>query len=761
MFRSFAFSQQTKSVRLFGSLAICLATAFIGLLALSRPASAAAPCVFQAQQNNDFVNIGNWSCGHTPTLGDDVWISAGTTTNLNATSSIIVQSVSVSGTLNVVSGFFEATSSATIILQGTVTSTSGIMRFNTVSSTGNFGTGTGTIHASSTIQNNGTFDVGGGAVTSTGSFTNASTTRSGSGNLTFQADFTNTGTFTAAGGLVRVMGAIDQSIAGVLYNRFFSSKTGGVATFAASTTILTTLTADGVGGTLSGGATALTVVATSTILSGASVSSTSGALVFTGDVTSTGQLGSVSGNQLFSGLLQNNGTFGIGSGTATTTGNLTNATSGVINNNTGVLVMVSNFTNSGTFTAGTGTVRLHNGNAQDIGAATFYKLTVQKTDGTVATMTGNSTVSNAYTLVTGILSVNTRTFTVSGTYTNTGGQVTISSGSIVHASTNAFTESDGTSTSTVQATFTANGSLYVTLTDGDRNLSATNTETMTVTVAATSASGSDSESLTLTETTASSGIFRNTTALPLAYVINATVDNGTLSIHASDTGTATYTDTLDAADITTDTVTLTLSVPTPVATTNTGGPGGGGGSGSVTLFNYTNLATPVAPVSTATNLPLTYAANTLVKLANDGNTATQQDSAVYYYGRDGRRHAFPNDKAYFTWYSDFNQVQIISAADMARMPLGQNVTYRPGVRMVKFATLNNVYAVDAGGLLHWVKTEAIATSLYGSTWNKQIDDINDAFFANYRFGSEINSTADFAPSAVTTAASSIQKDMGF
>lgn len=189
-----------------------------------------------------------------------------------------------------------------------------------------------------------------------------------------------------------------------------------------------------------------------------------------------------------------------------------------------------------------------------------------------------------------------------------------------------------------------------------------------------------------------------------------------------------------------------------------GGSGGGGSSGSLALFNYLSLPSPISTVSI---LPLTFTANSLVKLANDGDPATQQDSAVYYYGRDGHRHAFPNDKVYFTWYSDFSQVQVISATELARMPLGQNVTYRPGVRMVKFTTFSRVYAVDAGGLLRWVKTEDVARALYGPTWNQQIDDISDAFYGNYQFGNDINSAADFNPSTVTAAASSIQMDMGF
>ena len=35
-------------------------------------------------------------------------------------------------------------------------------------------------------------------------------------------------------------------------------------------------------------------------------------------------------------------------------------------------------------------------------------------------------------------------------------------------------------------------------------------------------------------------------------------------------------------------------------------------------------------------------------------------SAVYYIGSDGKRYVFTNDKAYFTWYSDFSSVTTIA-----------------------------------------------------------------------------------------------------
>ncbi len=112
-------------------------------------------------------------------------------------------------------------------------------------------------------------------------------------------------------------------------------------------------------------------------------------------------------------------------------------------------------------------------------------------------------------------------------------------------------------------------------------------------------------------------------------------------------------------------------------------------------------------------------------------------SSVYYCGADGKRYVFVNDKAYFTWYSDFTTVKTISDADMAMIPLGGNITYRPGTRMVKIQSDPKVYAISRGGTLRWVSSEAIAVQLFGADWAKMIDDVSDAFFVNYKIGAQI------------------------
>lgn len=130
-------------------------------------------------------------------------------------------------------------------------------------------------------------------------------------------------------------------------------------------------------------------------------------------------------------------------------------------------------------------------------------------------------------------------------------------------------------------------------------------------------------------------------------------------------------------------------------------------------------------------------------------------TAVYYYGADGKRHAFPNAKVYFTWFANFDAVVTVSPAIMQAIPLGKNVIYKPGARMVKFQTENRVYAVSRTGALRWVPTEALAIALYGMDWNTKIDDIADAFYTNYAFGADITNATDYQASAESTATADI------
>lgn len=149
-----------------------------------------------------------------------------------------------------------------------------------------------------------------------------------------------------------------------------------------------------------------------------------------------------------------------------------------------------------------------------------------------------------------------------------------------------------------------------------------------------------------------------------------------------------------------------------------------------------------ATQSGPTNCP--FSAGKLIKLMDDSNPNTQEDTAVYYVGKDCLRHPFPNANVYFTWYQSFDSVVSVTSAEMSSLPLGKNVIYRPGVRLIKFTTDPKVYAVSKGGILKWITTEDLARVLYGQGWNQMIDDISDAFFTNYVFGAALYHNYDYS-----------------
>lgn len=174
-------------------------------------------------------------------------------------------------------------------------------------------------------------------------------------------------------------------------------------------------------------------------------------------------------------------------------------------------------------------------------------------------------------------------------------------------------------------------------------------------------------------------------------------------------------------------------------------------------------STPPAPTPTPTPTPAAPqgpAAGSLIKLVCAAGAGPDDAcKAVYYVGKDGKRHAFPNSKVYFSWYANFDSVTDVTTQVMGSFMLGKNVTYRPGSKMVKFQTLNNVYAVSKGGVLRWVASEATAIGLYGTDWNTRVDDIPDTFYGNYTFGSDIADAQGFNVTSQLNAAPTIDDSL--
>lgn len=180
------------------------------------------------------------------------------------------------------------------------------------------------------------------------------------------------------------------------------------------------------------------------------------------------------------------------------------------------------------------------------------------------------------------------------------------------------------------------------------------------------------------------------------------------------------------------------------------------------LLTYVVVLTTVAWSIGLFAMPLSVAAAStgdLIKLqCAAGATASDPCKAVYYLGTDSKRYVFPNEKTYKTWYADFSGVKIVSATELASYMIGGNVTYRPGVKLVKITTSPKVYAVAANGTLREIGSEAVAKALYGDSWATMVQDIPDSFWVNYTVGAAISAAGDYDTAAATSAATSISVD---
>ncbi len=155
-----------------------------------------------------------------------------------------------------------------------------------------------------------------------------------------------------------------------------------------------------------------------------------------------------------------------------------------------------------------------------------------------------------------------------------------------------------------------------------------------------------------------------------------------------------------------------------------------------------------------------------------GNLFKSTDlAAVYYYGRDGKRYAFPDEKIYKSWYADFSGVKTVLRAEVLTVPLGGSVRPRPGAKLVQFVSLAadersfvvsdpKVYALERGGTLRWIKTAEVARTLYGALWEQEIVPVLETFFGLYRSGYDINAASNYSPGSAGLAATSIDRDLG-
>ncbi len=123
-----------------------------------------------------------------------------------------------------------------------------------------------------------------------------------------------------------------------------------------------------------------------------------------------------------------------------------------------------------------------------------------------------------------------------------------------------------------------------------------------------------------------------------------------------------------------------------------------------------------------------------------GDLVKGPNSDAVYYINGSNKHVFPDRKTYLTWYTNFNAVKKVTVAELDQFTTGAPVAYRPGTKLVTHPNTAKVYAVEPGGGLRWLPSEAAAVALYGNDWAKWVNDVHELTFGNYTIGSDLTST---------------------
>ena len=110
------------------------------------------------------------------------------------------------------------------------------------------------------------------------------------------------------------------------------------------------------------------------------------------------------------------------------------------------------------------------------------------------------------------------------------------------------------------------------------------------------------------------------------------------------------------------------------------------------------------------------------------------DSAVYYIDADDVKHVFPNESTYKSWYRDFSTVKTVTQTEISAFTRGSNITVRPGTKLITSPDEITVYAVEPGGVLKSIVSEANAIDLWGDDWASNVIDVVPSFMVNYSVG---------------------------
>ncbi len=115
-----------------------------------------------------------------------------------------------------------------------------------------------------------------------------------------------------------------------------------------------------------------------------------------------------------------------------------------------------------------------------------------------------------------------------------------------------------------------------------------------------------------------------------------------------------------------------------------------------------------------------------------GNVIKSASSnSVFVITSEGKRNVFSHENVFYSYFTSFENIIEVSDDIISQLPIGKNITMRPGTNMIKLQTNPSVYAVEPGGVLRMLENEAMAVLFYGENWAQRVVDVSDAFWPDY------------------------------
>lgn len=134
----------------------------------------------------------------------------------------------------------------------------------------------------------------------------------------------------------------------------------------------------------------------------------------------------------------------------------------------------------------------------------------------------------------------------------------------------------------------------------------------------------------------------------------------------------------------------------------------------------------------------------------------EENGSIYYFAANGKRYIFPTEATYKSWFKDYAPEKTMPLSKMEKIPLGGNVTARPGT-LIQTSTDFKTYLVKKGELISPVD-EGVLIAIFGEKYKERVLDIPNWYFTNYNYSAPISTIKDYP---LTNLLLTVDSDKGF